>query len=95
MAQQYSEQHDSRGGANQTLFDDAAFTRVNSSLPGGQTAALFLLQPGWAPPAWEGVSTAQSDRMIQLLREPLSSLSTILMQLAVAMFTADNYPHIM
>ena len=62
--------------------------------------SIFMLSQGWLPPEWRDLNgsvvwSTERSRMLAHLREPLSYMPTTMMHLAVAIFTADNFPHIM
>lgn len=71
--------------------------------PANSTRGIFLLDAEWAPPwaaaALSSVNATPSDEghrlVLMQLQRPLATMPTMVVQLAVAFFTADNYPQIL
>ena len=87
----------------------AAVTRNESDVPVPTTATttlnitstargIFMLARDWQPPfapASTADERARAARVVEQLREPLSTLPMMLLQLTITLFSADNYPNIM
>ena len=76
-----------------TLLGLSFFGRDPSDLAAANatTGAIFLLGPDWRPPN----ATIASSPVTDLLRQPLSSMPVLALHLTIALFSADNYPHIL
>ena len=59
---------------------------------GADGGGIFMLDEAWRPP---NATSPAARRVIELLRQPLAEMPTLILQLVIALFTVDNYPQIL